>query len=202
MTTFLLIRHAAHTLAEGTLAGHLPGVGLSAAGEAQAARLADRLATLPIAAIYAGPLTRTQQTAAVLAARCGLPVLPVEGLTEIDFGTWTGKRFDDLAADPAWAAWNSFRSSAPTPSGELMVGVQARAVAALQAIARLHPDQTVVVVSHADVIKAVIAHYLGIPLDLFHRIAIDLASISVLALHPWGAQVIRLNDTGELPDPI
>jgi probable phosphomutase (TIGR03848 family) len=201
LTTFLLIRHAVHDLAEGTLAGHTPSVHLSEQGQQQAQRLATRLATLPIAAIYSSPLERTMQTAALLASRLDLPVQVSDGFAEIDFGEWTGKRFDDLAADPRWQAWNQFRSSAPLPNGGLMLEIQLRAVVTLHGLCQQHPDQIVAVVSHSDVIKAVVAHYLGIHLDLFQRIEISPASVSILAVHPWGAQVLRVNDTGDLLTP-
>jgi probable phosphomutase (TIGR03848 family) len=199
LTTFLLLRHAVHDLAEGILAGHMPGIHLSAQGEQQAQRLAERLVALPIAAIYSSPLERTMQTAKPLASRFNLPVEVSEGFAEIDFGEWTGKRFADLAADPRWRAWNSFRSSSPLPNGGLMLEVQSRAVAALQCLCRQHPDQVVAIVSHSDVIKAVIAYYLGVPLDLFQRMEISPASVSILVVHGWGAQVLRVNDTGDLP---
>jgi len=198
LTTFLLLRHAAHTLAGDVLAGHTPGVHLSRQGQQQAQQLVARLAALPIAAIYSSPLERTMQTAQALASRLNLPVQASASFAEIDFGEWSGKRFDELAGDPRWQAWNSFRSSAPLPNGGLMLEVQWRAVAALQSLCRQYPDQLVAIVSHADVIKAVIAHYLGLHLDLFQRIEISPASASVITVDEWGARLIRLNDTGEL----
>lgn len=197
MTTFLLIRHAAHDAVEHTLAGHMPGVNLSALGQEQAQRMAERLAQLPIAAICSSPVARAVQTAEILGARLNLPVTCSTGLAEIDFGAWTGQRFEALAPNPDWQRWNSFRSGAPLPSGGLMLEVQARAVAVLAGIRAQQPAGTVAVVSHADVLKALVAHYLGTPLDLLQRIEISPASVSVLALHEWGAQVLRLNDTGE-----
>jgi probable phosphoglycerate mutase len=199
LTTFLLIRHAAHTFAEGVLAGQQPGGGLSVAGQDQAAQLAERLRALPIRAVYTSPLARTRETADALAARLGLAAVPVDGFVEIDYGEWTGRRWEKLHGDARWAAWNTFRSSTEVPGGERMLAVQLRAVAALQILCREHPDQMVAVVSHGDVIKAVVAHYLGVHLDLFHRIEIGLASVSIVAVQPWGSQVIRLNDTGDLP---
>lgn len=201
LTTFYLIRHAVPDLAEGTLAGHLPGVHLSAYGQQQAARLADRLSAGSMAAIYSSPLERTLQTAQAIASRLTLPVQVSDAFAEIDFGEWTGQRFADLAADPRWQAWNSFRSSAPLPAGGLMIEVQTRAVAALQGLCQQHPEQGVAIVSHSDVIKAVVAHYLGLHLDLFQRIEISPASVSIIAVQRWGAQVLRLNDTGDLSIP-
>jgi probable phosphoglycerate mutase len=198
MTTFLLIRHAAHDAVTHTLVGRQPGVTLSPMGRQQAQQLAARLAALPVTAIYSSPLARAMQTAEPLAMRLQLDIQCSEGFSEIDFGAWAGQRFDALASDPRWERWNSYRSGAPLPDGGLMLQVQARAVAALVELHRLHSEQTVAIVSHSDVIKAALSHYLGAPLDLLQRIEISPASVSILALHEWGAQVMRLNDTGEL----
>lgn len=198
MTTFYLIRHAAPALAEGTLAGHLPGIHLSPQGRQQAVHLAERLLAVPLAAIYSSPLERTLQTAQAIAERLALSVQVCAGFTEIDFGEWSGQRFADLAADPHWQAWNSFRSSALLPNGGSMFAVQARALTALQPLCRQYPDQSVAIVSHSDIIKAVVAHYLGVHLDLFQRMEISPASVSVITVHQWGTQVLRLNDTGSL----
>jgi probable phosphoglycerate mutase len=202
MTTFLLIRHAAHDRVNSTLCGRMPTVRLGAQGQQQAQRLAERLAALPIAAVVSSPLERALETAQPLAARLGLEAARNEGFAEIDFGEWTGQRFDDLAGNAAWQHWNSYRSSAPLPNGGLMIQVQARSVAALVELQRQYPDRMVAVVSHSDVIKAAVAHCLGAPLDLFQRIEISPASVSVVALHDWGAQVLRLNDTGDLAEVV
>jgi probable phosphomutase (TIGR03848 family) len=199
MTTFLLIRHAAPDLVSDTLAGRLPGIHLSTQGLTQAHRLAERLATLPISAVYSSPLERALETAQPLAARMHLDVRCCEAIAEIDFGDWSGKRYDELTADPRWRHWNVFRSGSPLPNGGLMLEVQLRAILALEEIRQNHADQVVALVSHGDVIKAAIAHYLGTPLDLFQRIDISPASLSVLAIYDWGARIIRLNDTGDLP---
>jgi probable phosphoglycerate mutase len=181
------------------LAGRLPGIHLSAQGEQQAQRLAERLAVLPIAAVYSSPLERALHTAQPLADCRRLAVHPCEAMADIDYGEWSGQRFDDLAGDPRWRRWNEFRSGAPLPHGGLMLEVQARALRALEEIRRRHSDEVVAVVSHSDVIKAALAHYLGTPLDLLQRLEISPASFSVLAIYDWGARVIGLNDTGELP---
>jgi probable phosphoglycerate mutase len=199
MTTFLLIRHAAPDLHSGTLAGRLPGIHLSAQGERQAQGIAQRLAALPIAAVYSSPLERAQQTAQPLAARLHLDVHCCEAIADIDYGEWSGQHFDDLAADSRWRHWNEFRSGTALPSGGMMLEVQVRAVLALEAIRRRHADQIVALISHADIIKAALAHYLATPLDLLQRIEISPGSVSVLAIYDWGARIIRVNDTGDLP---
>lgn len=199
MTTFLLIRHAAPDLLPNTLAGRTPGIPLSTQGEKQALRLAERLAGLPIDAVYSSPLERALLTAGPLADHVRRDVQCCESFADIEYGEWSGKHFDELNGDPRWRNWNEFRSGASLPNGGMMLEVQVRAVLALEELRRRHADKVVAVVSHGDVIKALIAHYLGIPLDLFQRVEISPASFSVLAIYDWGARMIRLNDTGDLP---
>ena len=188
-TTLHLVRHAAHGLLGRVLAGRMPGVGLSEEGQAQAARLADTLASRPIQAVLSSPLERAQATAAAIAARHGLPVQTDPGLDEIDFGAWTGAAFDDLDGRPDWHAWNCFRSFAPTPGGETMVAAQARALAAVARARAAHPDGEVVMVGHSDVLKAVLAHFLGMPLDLLLRIELHPAHRCVVVLFDDDARI-------------
>ena len=199
MTTFLLIRHAAPDLPPDTLAGRAPGVNLSVQGQSQAQRLAVRLAGLAIDAIYSSPLERAMQTAEPMAEYARRSVQCCEAFADIEYSEWTGKHFDELNEDARWRHWNDFRSGAPLPNGSMMLEVQVRAVLAIEELRRRHADKVVAVVSHSDVIKALVAHYLGVPLDLMQRVEISPASLSVLAIYDWGARVIRLNDTGELP---
>ncbi len=169
----------------------MPGVPLSNEGRAQAAVLAGTLAARPIRTVLSSPVQRAQETAAAIAARLGLPVLTDAGLDEIDFGAWTGAAFDDLDGQPAWDTWNRFRGFAPTPGGEAMAAAQARALAAVARAAAGGGE--VVLVSHSDVLKAVLAHFLGMPLDLLHRIELAPASRSVLVLFDDGARVDGMN---------
>ena len=182
MTTVYLIRHAEHGLLGRTLAGRTPGVALNDAGRAQAARLRG----LPVEAVVSSPQQRAQETAAAL----GLPVQVDPAWDEVDFGTWSGQGFAALDPDPAWQLWNAARGSAPTPGGETMLAVQARAVAGLQAL-RAHGS--VAVVSHLDVLRAVLAHVLGMPLDFVFRLELAPASRSVVVLWDGGGRVEGLN---------
>ena len=199
MTTLLLIRHAAHDLLGHTLAGRMPGVRLSAAGSAQAERLARRLALAPLAAVYSSPLERAVGTAIPVARRHGLEVAVADGLGELDFGEWTGRGFAALDGLPRWRLFNTFRAGTRPPGGELMLEAQARVVTELERLHGEHPVEVVVVVTHGDLIKAAIAHYAGIHLDLFGRIEISPASVSIVAVSPHGPRILRLNDTGALP---
>jgi probable phosphomutase (TIGR03848 family) len=199
MTTFLLVRHAATDLVGRTIAGWMPGVHLNQEGRAQAERLAGRLTHVPIAAVYSSPLERARETAAPLATRLGLQVQIREGIGEIHFGEWTGRDFRGLAQVPKWRQFNLLRGSTRIPGGEFMLGVQARMVAELERLRERHPGDVVAVVSHGDVIKAAVGHYAGIPLDLLQRVEISPASVSVVAVNDYGPQILRINDTGELP---
>jgi broad specificity phosphatase PhoE len=127
-----------------------------------------------------------------------LNVQPCEAANEIDFGEWTGKSFEELEPLPAWRRFNRLRSIARIPGGESMPEAQIRMVSELECMRRRHPGQHVALFSHGDPIKAAIAHCAGIPLDLFHRIDIAPASVSVVSLDESGPRILRVNDTGEL----
>ena len=200
MTTFLLIRHATYDAIGHTLTGRTPGLHLDGAGLAQAYELAERLGNLRIDAVVSSPLERARETAAPLAERIGVDITVEADLAEVDFGAWSGRTFAELAPEPDWQRWNSFRSGTGTPGGETMLGAQARFVQALQRWRERAPDATIALVSHCDVIRAGLAYFLGIPLDLFLRLEISPASVSILKLEPYGPQVTLLNHTGALPD--
>lgn len=196
MTTFLLIRHGHTEWIGKALAGHTPGIGLSQEGIRQAERLADRLRNLPVTAIYSSPLQRTLETAEVLAQTLDLRVEPRLGLIEVNFGDWTGMTLSELEGDPLWVRYNTLRSMTRPPNGDLMLDVQSRMTAELEQLRELHPNQMVAVVSHQDAIKATLAHYAGIPLDLFHRFEVHPASLSILELADWGPRIVTVNSTG------
>lgn len=171
----------------------MPGVPLNQAGLREAERLAARFAQSPVVAVVASPLQRAQQTAFPIAAALGLPLHAEPGFDEIDFGTWTGRRFEDLQADPALSAWNRLRTLAACPEGETMHHAQSRALAALSHWRRAYPDQEVVIVSHADVLKALLAPALGLSLDRLYRLTIDPASISTLVVFDEDLRIDRIN---------
>jgi probable phosphomutase (TIGR03848 family) len=196
MTRFLLIRHATTDAVGKRLTGRKAGVHLSAAGQEQAQQLVERLANAPVSAIYSSPLERALETAAPLADRLHLETIICEDFLEIDFGDWTDRTFDELRNDPQFGLFNSFRSSTRIPGGELMLEAQVRVVAGLNRLRTLHPGETVAVVSHADLIKAAVAYYAGIHLDLFQRIEISPASVSVIEIYEETARILLLNDTG------
>jgi probable phosphoglycerate mutase len=192
MTRFLFVRHGAHDLIErGVIAGRQPGVHLNADGRKQAEQIAEALSTLPINAIYCSPLERACETASPWAAKVGLTLQIAEEFNEIDFGAWTNCAFAELEDVPEWKQWNCFRSSAVIPGGESMIAVQARA---LKKISELRTRCGVIAVfSHGDVIRAVLAHFLSVPLDLFQRLQIDPGSTSLIEFDTTWVRVPCLN---------
>jgi probable phosphoglycerate mutase len=174
----------------------MPGVYLSERGKAQARALARRLAPVRLAVVYASPLERTRQTAELIAAQQAIPVSILEQAIEIDFGGWEGKTFAELADDPHWRRWNECRSLARCPGGESMAEAQGRIVDELAAVVRRCDGLDVAVVSHGDVIKAAVAWWLGIPLDLFQRLDIAVGSLTI-AEFAGGTPLLR--SVGEVP---
>ena len=192
-TTFHLIRHGDYGMIGRALAGRAPGHALNENGREQAERIAAILCARPITAIVAGPLERTRETAAPLAARLRLDVQVDPGWDEVDFGAWTGKPFSVLHALPEWHEYNRFRGAFPIPGGETVIAVQARALAAIRRLIDAHGEAEVAVFSHGDTIKTVLAHYLGMPLDLLTRLAIDPGSRSELVIYDADAQARTIN---------
>jgi probable phosphoglycerate mutase len=193
-TTFFLVRHAAHDRVGTVLCGRMPGVSLGTVGREQARRLAQRLANENVASVQSSPLERARETAEPIATRAERPLEFNDGLMEIEFGAWTGRTFAELGPDPLWAGWNASRSVARPPNGETMLEAQARVVGSMDRLRRTYEGQAVVLVSHADVIKAALLYYLGLPIDAYTRFDIETASISTVAVGDWGSKVIRLNE--------
>lgn len=204
MTILILVRHAVTEATGDRLGGWTPDVHLSAEGEEQAEATAERLGDAPVAAVYSSPLDRTRETAEIIAAVLGEPVRIDEGLGEVDYGDWTDEPLDDLRERDLWPAIQHTPSRVAFPGGETIRGAQSRVVDALEALVAEHPDEVVVAVSHADIIKAATAHLVGMPLDTFQRLVVSPASVTVLALDGAGPpRLLRFNDTGPIrvPDP-
>lgn len=196
MTQILLIRHAVNDFVKtGKLAGWTPGVHLNDEGKAQAEALGKRLADAPIKHLYASPLERTMETAeAIRQHHPQLEIKHQEGIGEVRYGDWEGQEISKLAQRKMWQVVQEYPSRAYFPNGETMRGVQERAVNAIEQLAAAHPRDLVAVVSHADLIKMILAHYLGMHLDVFQRIVISPASISTLMLGFGRPYVVTVND--------
>lgn len=176
------------------LSGRTEGISLTADGRRQAERLAERLAAQRLAAVHASPVQRAKETAAEIARASGVEVEVVDALEEIDFGTWTGRSFAELEGDPAWRKWNDCRSRAVPPGGEDMAAAQSRAVDHVRAAAKRFAGGTVAMVTHCDVIRAVVAAILGLSLDNVLRFDVDPASVSRVAAGDWGEKLMTLNE--------
>ena len=201
-TTLVLVRHAVTPQTGPMLSGRTPGIDLSELGHEQATNAGERLKDLPITAVYASPIDRTRQTAEHIAAHHALGVRTLDGVIEADYGEWTGGQLADLAKTDLWKTVQRTPSRARFPNGESIAEMQTRTVAALEAVVAEHPGETIVVVSHADPIKSVIAHFTGVHLDLFQRIAVSPASVTVFVLGPHGVTLVKCNDTGSLAELI
>lgn len=197
----LLVRHGRTETTGKVLPGRAPGLHLGDAGQTQAQRTAERIASLKeVAAVYASPMERTQETAQPVAKARGLRVRTHQGLNECDFGEWTGKRLADLRRRKEWRRVQRHPSGFRFPGGESFSEMQLRIVDALADLHRRHPGATVVAVSHADPIKAAVAHAVGTPLDLFQRIVVSPCSVSAILWGPDGPVVLAVNSTAELTE--
>jgi probable phosphomutase (TIGR03848 family) len=201
MATLILVRHGRTSAnARGTLAGRLPGVRLDEFGTEQAARTAARLSVVPLVAIVTSPLERCRDTAKAIArAHPGRPKVASErGLTECDYGEWQGRQLKDLAREKLWATVQSQPSAATFPGGESLSAMQARAVNAVRrrdaAVEAEHgPGAAWVAVTHGDIVKSILADALGMHLDLFQRIQVDPASISIVSYTSSRPYVLATN---------
>ena len=197
MSRFLLIRHAATELS-GNIAGRTAGGGLAQAGREQAARLMPRLAQENIAWLYSSPQQRARETAAALAEGMGKEVRLAPELDEIDYGDWTGHRIDELQNLPLWREYNMIRSCTRIPHGEFMLEAQARIVGLMERLRQQHWKESIALISHADVIRAALVYYLGLPLDMMLRLEISPASVSIVEIESYGPVIRCINNTEPL----
>ncbi len=207
MATVILVRHGRTTAnATGILAGRTAGVRLDRVGREQAERTAQRLSDVPLVGIVSSPLERCRQTASlILGLQPGSPATPLEkGITECDYGQWQGRPLSELSQEPLWSVVQSQPSAAVFPGGESLAAMQSRAVAAIRRHDAIFQEQygpgaVWVAVSHGDIIKSIIADALGMHLDLFQRIGVNPASVSIVRYGTNRPEVISTNtDSGDL----
>lgn len=197
-TRVLLVRHGQTATTGSVLPGRAPGLHLAEKGTQQAQTAARRLASIgKVAAVYTSPLERTRETAAPIAAALGLRTRARRGLLECDFGRWTGRKLGDLMKLPEWKSVQSAPSTFRFPDGESFAEMQARIVSEIDRLVVEHRGHTIVAVSHADPIKAAVAHYQGTHLDLFQRVVISPCSITPLLLGAGSPVVLAVNSTGD-----
>jgi probable phosphomutase (TIGR03848 family) len=200
-TYILLIRHGENDwVGENRLAGRTPGVHLNESGVEQSQRLVESLSGHQLSAVYSSPMERCVETAQPIAENHGLAVTHEPGVLEVDYGEWQGGSIKELAKSPEWQLVQHAPSSFRFPGGETLFEVQARAVGTIERIRRRHPDQVVAIFSHGDVIRTTVAHYMGIPFDLFQRVIIGTGSISAVAFHGAIPRVLFTNHQSQLPE--
>lgn len=201
MATVLLVRHGRTTAnASGLLAGRAPGIRLDETGLEQVGRTGERVGAVPLVAVVTSPLERCRETAAAIVEhQASPPTLTVDdAVTECDYGTWQGGRLAELAKEDLWKVVQRQPSAAAFPGGESLAAMQARAVAAVRrhdALVEAEHGPTAVwaVVSHGDIIKSVLADALGMHLDLFQRLHVDPASVSVVRYGDRRPDVVATN---------
>lgn len=207
MSRIVLLRHA-HSTAnlKNVLAGRTPGVLLSTKGEKQAELLVERIGDVRFDAIALSPIQRCSQTLAPWLAFRGREHTPEfdEGLSEVDYGEWSGKSLATLRRKKLWGIVQNFPSQMVFPQGESLLDMQSRALRSFHRINNLKGDKPRLIVSHGDVIKAIVAHALGMHLDQFQRLVIDPASITVIETEHGVSRLISFNDSkgalGTLPN--
>lgn len=191
-----LVRHGLTSHTNERLSGWLPGISLTEEGRKQAEAVAERMRPVKLDAIYASPLERCMETARPLALSKKLRVRVRDGLGEVRYGDWEGKKLRTLAKTTLWKSVMQSPSRARFPGGETIAETQARAVAAIELLREKHPDGSIAVVTHADVIRVLVAYYGGIHLDLYQRLVIAPVSISILWIGTGTPRVLAVNDTG------
>lgn len=200
MTMLFFVRHAHHDLLGRELVGRRPGVRLSAKGFEQSASLAELLKALRLDRVLSSPSERCRQTAAPIADRHGLRVETAPGLDEIDFGEWTGRSFAELHDDPEWRRFNQARSRVAIPRGESILDAQRRGVALVEEVVAHHPEGNLALVSHGDVIRGILLHYLGIPPDFIERVHVAPASLTLLDVSERHCAVRGVNLAADLSE--
>jgi broad specificity phosphatase PhoE len=193
-TTVYLVRHAAHELVDHVLVGRNAAVTLSAAGFAQARALGRYFAGKEVAAVQTSPQPRARQTADAIALSAGLSAEIACNLNELDVGEWTSRSFAELESDPRWRAWNERRASACPPGGESMAAIRRRMLGHLDDMRARYPNGSLVMVSHAEPIRAVILHYLTLSPDEFMSVRIDPACVTTILLRPGAGMIVRSNE--------
>ena len=199
MATVILARHGRTVAnATGVLAGRTPGVVLDAVGVDQAEAAGRRLDGLDLAAAVTSPLERCRETAQILLRGTGVRARVERGLTECDYGEWTGRAMAELAKEDLWKTVQAHPAGVRFPGGEAMAEMSARAVRSVRAwdarvVEAAGEDAVWLAVAHGDVIKSVLADALGVHLDAFQRIVVDPASFSVVRYTPHRSYVLAMN---------
>lgn len=192
MTTLVFVRHGLTPHTGHKLSGWMPGINLSEHGEAQARRVAAALRDLPFEALYSSPIDRCVETAKAIASSVGLRPRIREALGDTDYGDWTNRSLRTLTRTRLWRVVERFPSAARFPGGETLRETQTRVLEEIERIIESHPEKMVCIVSHADPIRLTVAHYVGVHIDLFQRIQIPPATVTVLHVGERGPHLMML----------
>jgi probable phosphomutase (TIGR03848 family) len=193
VTIFYLVRHGVTSHTGHRLSGRMPDIHLSDAGRSEAEVAASSLAKVRLKSVYSSPMDRCIESARIIADKHGLPARTRRDLAEVEYGTWTNRSLKAVARTKLWSSVQKWPAGTRFPEGESFVEIQSRGVAVLEDLRIRHPKDRICVVSHGDVIRLVMAHYMGIHLDLFQRILVTPSSISVLSVTDSGPLVLTLN---------
>jgi broad specificity phosphatase PhoE len=166
-------------------------VPLNEKGREMVEAVAGQLAAEDIATIYSGTLARTKETSRILAEAWGAKIIEEPRLDESAYERWVGKKYTELRGDREFDLYGKAPTRSRFSEGEGMADIQKRALAVIDRIAEEKRGIKTALVSHADVIKPVITHYLGMDLDTMHRLAVANASVTVLDLGYPGSPRIR-----------
>jgi probable phosphoglycerate mutase len=196
-TLIIMVRHGKTPSTGKLLPGRAKGLHLSDIGIQEALVVAERLSKIKkVAAIYASPLERARETAAPIAKALKQKVIINKGLLECDFGDWTGEELAKLMKLPEWSNVQRAPSTFRFPKGESFTEMQTRMVSTLDDLRKKHSGDVVICVSHADPIKAAVAHAMGTHIDLFQRIVISTCSVTAVSYSSFGPVVLTVNSTG------
>jgi probable phosphoglycerate mutase len=202
-TLVLLVRHGQTPTTGIELYGRKPGVHLSDKGLDQAKNVAQRISAMGrqrFEAIYCSPLERTRQTAQAISSELELKAKQDRGLIELDVGDWTGRKLTQLRKLKSWSSVQKYPSGFRFPNGESFTEMQTRMAGTVNRLVERHPGKAIVAVSHADPIRALVAHAMGTHLDLFQRTVVSPCSVTAILYTPNGPVVLSVNNTGELSD--
>lgn len=195
-----LVRHAPTDETGRTLTGRMPGVALSTSGRSAAHARALEVGRLAVTHLYTSPVERCVETAEILGESWKRAPAQIDGFAEVDYGRWTGRTLNALRKLKAWQRLVETPSRFRFPDGESLRDVQVRSVDAVEDLAGRHRTGHVAVVAHADVIRVILAHYLGMPLDLVHRLDVRPLSVSAIDLDPGGRIRVPIVNAGNAPE--
>lgn len=196
MTTFLLLRHS-HSTANGAgiLAGQLAGITLSEIGLKQSNEIAQSLRPLNINAIFSSPLERCLMTVQPLAQQRKKRIQQLEGIIEMNYGDWSGRKLNELAKEKLWRRIQKTPSRVTFPNGESFVQASRRIERTLTSLSSKHPKSTILICSHGDIIKIAVQLTVGSELDRFQRIIIDPASLTTVEWNGSSRTLIATNQS-------